>query len=135
MIEIPLRISKYINSMRIAKKLVIYLQTDKFATLIDWGGTPQNYGLTELKIGKPVTEQLSFLEGILTAPRVQVLPFVSIGEKVCVDIHIVPVNKDIYVLMFDVTHEQEQQQYAQQQGNDLNILTYRQSQLLERMHK
>ncbi|OAD18831.1 cyclase (adenylyl or guanylyl) [Candidatus Thiomargarita nelsonii] len=117
-----------------AEKLVIYLQIDKSASLIDWGGAPQDYGLTELKIGKPVIEQVSFLEGMLTAPHIQVLPFVCVGKKACVEIHIVPVDNDIYVLMFDVTHEHEQQQKMQQQGNDLSILTYRQSQLLERLN-
>ncbi|KHD06907.1 hypothetical protein PN36_08445 [Candidatus Thiomargarita nelsonii] len=132
MLKIPLKISKYISSRWMAEKLVIYLQIDKSATLINWAGAPQDYGLTDLKIGKPATEQVNFLDGMLTAPHIQVLPFVCLGKKAYAEIHIVPVDNDIYVLMFDVTFEHEQQQKMQQQGNELSILTYRQSQLLER---
>jgi len=135
MFKIPLKINKYIiNSRRMAEKLVIYLQIDKSATLINLGGAPQDYGLTDLKIGKPATEQVNFLEGMLTASHIQVLPFVCVGKKAYAEIHIVPVDNDIYVLMFDATDEHEQQQKMQQQGNELSILTYRQSQLLERLN-
>ncbi len=135
MLKIPVKISNYISSRWMAEKLVIYLQIDKFATLINWGGAPQDYGLTELKIGKPVIEQVNFLEGMLTAPQIQVLPFVCLGKNTYAEIHIVPVDNDIYVLMFDVTDEHDQQQKMQQSGNELNILAYRQRQLLERLNK
>jgi hypothetical protein len=104
-----------------------YLYIDKHGNLINWGGYPQHYGLTDLTIGKPAIEQLSFLDGMLTLPHTQVLPFMCIGGERSAHVHIVPVDKGTYVLMFDATAEHDRQQKMQQQFNEISILSYRQS--------
>lgn len=133
MSEIPLDIRKYICSIWMAENLMTYLYIDEHGNLISWGGYPQHYGLINLRIGKPAIEQLSFLDGMLTIPDTQVLPFVCIGEERSAHVHIVPVDMGTYVLMFDATAECDREQKMQQQLNEISILCYRQSQLLQKL--
>jgi signal transduction histidine kinase len=133
MASIPLSIAKYVRSMWIAEMIMTYLQIDKKGHLIKWGGHPQHYGLTDLTTGKLAVEQLHFLEGLIDIPYTQVLQFVQLGRGRSADVHIIPFDKGTYVLIVDVTAEHDRQQKMQQQVNELSILTYRQSQLLQEL--
>ncbi|HEW98247.1 MAG TPA: response regulator [Beggiatoa sp.] len=133
MATIPLSIAKYIRSMWMAEMIITYLRIDKHGNLVDWGGYPQHYGLTNLATGKPVTEQVGFLEGLLSVPHTQVLQFVRVANGRCAHVHIMPLDNGTYVLMLDATAEHDRQQKMQQQLNELSILTYRQSQWLQEL--
>ena len=130
---LPLSVVKYIRSVWIAETIMTYLQIDEQGNLVSWGGHPRHYGLTNLTTGQPVVEQVNFLEGMLNVPYSQVLHFVRVGEERCANLHIVPIDNGTYVLMFDATAEHDRQQKMQQQVNELSILTYRQSQLLQEL--
>jgi signal transduction histidine kinase/FixJ family two-component response regulator len=121
--QIPLNITKYINSIRLSENLLI-IHIDAEANLVEWWGEPQYYGLTNLTAGKPVIEQLSFLEGMLCVPHTQVLEFVCIENGASACMHIVPVDNQIYVLMFDASAEHRETQKIQQKFNELSISTY-----------
>jgi len=71
------------------------------------------------------------LEGLLNLPHTQVLQFMRVKEGRCAHVHIIPLDKGAWVLMFDATAEHERQQVMQQQLNELSIFSYRQSQLLQ----
>lgn len=133
MATIPLSIAKYIRSMWMADMIMTYLQVDKQGYLIGWGGYPQHYGLSNLITGQLVTEQVGFLEGLLSVSHTQVLQFVRVGGGRCAHVHLLPVDSGTYVLMFDATVEHDHQQRMQQQVNELSLLTYRQSQLLQEL--
>ncbi|HID99729.1 MAG TPA: response regulator [Thiotrichaceae bacterium] len=133
MATIPLSIAKYLRSIWMAERIMTYLHIDKHGDLVDWGGYPQHYGLTNLIAKRPAIEQVDFLDGMLNIPHSQVLQFVRVGGGRCAHVHIVPLDKGTYVLMFDATGEHDQQQKMQQQVNELSILTYRQNQLLQEL--
>ncbi|MDM8561192.1 response regulator [Candidatus Parabeggiatoa sp. HSG14] len=133
MITIPLSIAKYIRSMWMAEMIITYLYIDKQGDLVEWKGYPQHYGLTNLIAGQSAVEQVDFLDGMLNIPHTQILQFVSVGRGRSANVHIVPSEKGTYVLMFDATAEHDQQQKMQQQVNDLSLLSYRQSQLLQEL--
>ena len=133
MASIPLSVAKYIRSMWMAEMIITYLHIDDKEYLVQWGGYPQHYGLTDLVVGKSAVEQVSFLEGLLNCPYTQVLHFVQVGRGRSAHVHVVPLDKGTYVLMFDATAEHDRQQKTQQQLNELSLLTYRQSQLLQEL--
>jgi len=124
---IPLSITKYINSILLSENLLI-IHIDKEANLVEWWGEPQYYGLTNLIAGKSVIEQLSFLEGMLCVPKVQVLEFVRLENGASAHLHIVHVDNQIYVLMFDANAEHRYIQDTQQNFNELSIFNYQEGQ-------
>lgn len=133
MASIPLSIVKYIRSILMADLIITYLHIDNHGNLLRWGGYPRHYGLSDLVAGQPVVEQIGFLDGMLDIPHTQVLQFMCIDGGGCAHVHIVPVEGSTWVLLFDATSEHDQQQKMQQQVNELSILTYRQSQLLQEL--
>lgn len=133
MAAIPLSIAKYVRSIWMAEMIITYIQVDKEGNLVLWRGYPQHYGLTDLAVGQPVTEQAGFLEGMLDVPHTQVLEFMGVGGGRCAHIHIIPLDNGTGVLMFDATAEHDRQQQMQQQLNELSIFTYRQTQLIQEL--
>lgn len=135
MASVPFSIAKYIRSLWVAEMILTYLQIDQKGNLVSWGGHPQHYDLPHLLIGQPASEQISFLEGLLPVPHTQILRFLGLGNGRSAHVHIVPLNESTWVLMFDATAEHDRQQKMQQQINELSLLTYRQSQLLQELEK
>ncbi|HHB92987.1 MAG TPA: response regulator [Thioploca sp.] len=133
MANIPASVVRYIQSMWMAEMILTYLHVDIQGRLIDWGGYPQHYGLIDLTKDKLVVEQVNFLDGFLDITHTEVLQYLNIGGSRYINVHIVPLDGSIYVLLFDVTDEHNKQQKMQQQVNELSILTYRQSQLLQEL--
>lgn len=133
MATFPLSIAKYIRSIWLADSIIAYLHIDKQGNLVSWGGHPRHYGLSNLTAGQPATEQLCFLEGLLSVPHSQRLDFVNLGSERYANVHIIPAADGIWVLLIDATLEHDQKQKMQQQVNELTLLTYRQSQLLQEL--
>ncbi len=125
---IPLSITNYINSIRLSDNLLV-IHIDEQANLVEWWGEPQDYGLTNLVAGNPIVEQLSFLEGMLCVPQIQVLEFVRFENGNSAHIHILPLDNHVYVLMFDASAEHKKIQEIQQEFNQLSILNYQESQI------
>lgn len=133
MATIPLSIAKYIRSIWLTDAIIAYLHVDKQGNLVSWGGHPRHYGLSNLTAGQSATEQLCFLEGLLSVPHSQRLDFVDLGSERYANVHIIPAVDGIWVLLIDATLEHDQKQKMQQQVNELTLLTYRQSQLLQEL--
>ncbi|WP_353569931.1 ATP-binding protein [Candidatus Albibeggiatoa sp. nov. BB20] len=130
---LPLSIIKYIRSMWMAEMLMTYLHVDKSGLLASWGGHPRYYGLTNLETGVPVNEQIVFLEGLLPVDHAQIIEFICMENGRCAHVHIVPSESGTWVLLLDATTEHYRQQKLQQQLNELSILTYRQSQVVQKL--
>ena len=58
--KIPLSIAKYIRSIKLAETMLAYLSVNEDESLTNWGGEIHYYGLSNLNIGQPVTEKLTF---------------------------------------------------------------------------
>lgn len=135
MITLPINIAKYIHSIWMTEMVAAYLRVDEYDNLVDWGGQPQHYGLLDLSVGQPVTDQLTFLEGILPIQERLVLPFLKLGEGRSAHVHIVPCDNNFWVLLFDANSEHQQIQQMRQQINELRISVYKQSQVIQKLER
>ncbi len=133
MVRIPFSIIKYVRFLWMSEKVITYLHIDAQGNLVDWGGHPNYYGLFNLVKGKSATEQISFLEGLLPVVHTEVIQFLRVGTGNSAHVHIVPYQNHTWVLLFDATAEHDRQQKVQQQANELSILNYRQSRLIQQM--
>lgn len=130
MTTIPFKISNYVQSIGTETEIT-YLYIDNSENLVNWGGSPDRYGLLDLTPGLPVTEQVSFFEGLLPVSSIQVLPFLSIDEYHSAHVHLIPFQNCTWVLLFDATSERDQLQKMQQQINELKLCVYQQNQLIQ----
>ncbi len=135
MARIPFSIIKYVRFLWMSEKVITYLHIDAQGQLVDWGGYPNYYGLVNLVIGKQATEQISFLEGLLPVVHTEVIQFLRVGTGNSAHVHIVPYQNHTWILLFDATAEHDRQQKVQQQANELSILNYRQSRLIQQMEE
>lgn len=133
MILIPISIAKYVRSLWMAEMVLTYLHVDRNGILVSWGGYPNHYGLGSLATGKLASEQVSFLEGLLPIDHTEILEFVSTGAGRSAHVHLLPFRGGTWVLFFDASTEHDRQQKIQQQANELSLLTYRQSQLIQEL--
>lgn len=131
--HIPLTLAKYLRSLWLSTTPIGYLKIDAAGYLIDFGGHWRHFGLVELTMGLPITEQVSFLEGLLPVTHTQILQFLAIEQGHYAHVHIIPTTAITWVLLLDATLEYERQQKIQQQVNNLSLLTYRQSRLLQEL--
>jgi signal transduction histidine kinase/CheY-like chemotaxis protein len=118
-----------------SEKVITYLHIDAQSNLVDWGGYPNYYGLLNLVKGKSATEQISFLEGLLPVNHTEVIQFLRVGTGNSAHVHLVPYQDSTWILMFDATAEHDRQQKVQQQANELSLLNYRQSRLIQQMEE
>lgn len=133
MILIPISIAKYVRSLWMAEMVLTYLHVDREGILVSWGGYPNHYGLGHLSTGKAASEQVSFLEGLLPIDHTEVLEFVGTCSGRSAHVHLLPFRGGTWVLFFDASIEHDRQQKIQQQANELSLLTYRQSQLIQEL--
>lgn len=131
--HIPLIIAKYLRTLWLSTTPISYLKIDTEGYLIDFGGQWRHFGLTELNTGLLITEQVSFLEGLLPVAHTQILQFLSMEQGHYAHVHMIPMPPITWVLLLDATPEYERQQKIQQQVNNLSLLTYRQSRLLQEL--
>jgi signal transduction histidine kinase/CheY-like chemotaxis protein len=130
---IPLSIIKYVHAWWMSELILTYLHIDHDGVLVSWGGHPRHYGLFNLETNKDAIEQIPFLEGFLPARYTEVIEFIKVGSGRTAHIHLVPFRRGTWVLLFDATAEHDRQQRMQQQLNELSILTYRQTRLLQEL--
>ena len=69
MLELPARISDWLVELVRSQRAVAYLLVDAGQVLVDAGGDLSHYGLTDLQLRQPVTDQLPLLEGMLPPPE------------------------------------------------------------------
>jgi len=135
MATIPLSVAKYIRSLWMSDMVMTYLHVDGNGHLKEWGGHPRYYGLYNLSVGQPASEQIAFLEGLLPVAHTEIFQFVEMNAGSVAHIHVLPANQGTWILLFDATTERDRQQQIQQQVNELSILNYRQTQLLNQIEE
>jgi class 3 adenylate cyclase len=101
-----------------------YFQVDKDGGhLISWGGNVESYGIHKLQHGKPITEQLDFLEGLLPLDQSPLyLSCVKTEEGPSFDIHIFSGDQCDWILLMNADQEEARNTLLQQKTNELNLL-------------
>src|SRR5919106_2957907 len=123
---------EYLRTLLVDNRSLAYLQIDKGGCLSHWGGNLAAYGMTGLRKGLPVGEQVVFLEGLLPLQDSPLLlPCVETGSGLFADIHILSGEDGNWVLLLDATPEELQRRLFHQKANDLSLRYEQQSKILE----
>ncbi|WGV25247.1 hypothetical protein [Halotia branconii] len=123
MSDIPTPIISYIlNFLKEARSLA-YLLVQKDGCLLAWGGKLAAFGITNLRQGENVVEQVFFLEGLLPLDDISLfLPLIKIESGICTDIHIFSSQEGDWVLLLDSTGDKNYLSLIQQNTNDYSLL-------------
>ena len=130
--DLPPPVLEYLRTLIVDNRSLAYLQIDKRGCLSNWGGNLAAYGMTGLRKGLPVGEQVVFLEGLFPLQDSPLLlPCVETGSGLFADIHILSGEDGNWVLLLDATPEEVQRRLFHQKANDLSLRYEQQSKLLE----
>ena len=91
--------------------------------LISWGGNVSTYGISDLHIGKPIDEQLHFMDGLLPLDQSPLyLSCVKTEFGISADIHVFPGDECDWILLMDASQEEARNTLLQQKTNELSLL-------------
>jgi class 3 adenylate cyclase len=120
---------RFLTSNRALAYIVVTKSGDLHSVMGDWA----HYGIGAVNSIDDLTTELYFLMGFLPLDGPSVLlPAVKLDNGVAADVHIFSHNDYDWVVLLDVTVEEQRQQAIQQKVNDLSLLRERQFRLLEK---
>lgn len=123
MLDIPDTVVNYILNYLIEARSLAYLLVNKDGSLLAWGGKLAAYGITNLRQGESVGEQVFFLEGLLPLDDIPLfLPLIKTEYGICTDVHMFPSDEGDWVLLLDSTWDEKQLSIIQQSMNDFSLL-------------
>jgi sigma-54 dependent transcriptional regulator, acetoin dehydrogenase operon transcriptional activator AcoR len=121
--DLPAPIEQHLRSLFVRSQFPAYVFVAEDGVLVEWGGYCDRYGLASLEAGKPVGDQIDFLEGMLPLDGCWFqLPRLLVHDCRVVDAHFVPGDGGDWVVMLDSTEMANQETVSQQQSNDLSLL-------------
>lgn len=130
--DLPLPVLEHLHTLVVDNRSLAYLQVDKDGCLSNWGGNVEAYGMTGLRKGLPIGEQVVFLEELLPLQDSPLLlPCVETASGLFADVHILSGQDGNWVLLLDVSPEELQRRLFQQKANDLSLRYEQQSKMLE----
>jgi len=122
MAELPEFVCSYMYDVISGERLPAFLLVNEKSEVIAWGGNTEIYGISELRAGEPVGEQVFFLEGLfpLSGQRL-FLPCIQTSAGHPADIHLFATKEADCVLLLDATAKEQQQRQTQQARYDLTL--------------
>jgi len=131
MADIPNDVILYILNFIIEERSLAYLLVKKDGSLLAWGGKLTEYGITNLRQGVQVCEQVFFLEGLLPLEDAPLfLPLIKIDVGICADIHIFPSDEGDWILLLDTILDEKHLFAMQQDANNSNLLQEKSTKLV-----
>lgn len=131
MIDFPNPILDYIQKIIIEIRSPAYLLIAKDGYLLEWGGSWETYGISNLEKGQKIETNVLFLQGILPVDNVPVfLQCIEMQPNIYADVHIFSDHQGDWVLLLDATLNQVRQSAVQQKGNELSLVQEKQSKIL-----
>jgi hypothetical protein len=123
MLDFPTPVLAYLLNFIVEERSLAYLLVKKDGCLAAWGGKLTKYGVTDLKVGENITEQVFFLEGLLPLEDFPVfLPLIKTEYGICVDVHLFPTEEGDWVLLLDASWDEKHWSFIQQQNNEFSLL-------------
>jgi hypothetical protein len=117
--KLPESVVKFLYSTQIERRSPAYLLLDKRGTLVDWGGNTLLYGIENLSVGELIQSQVGLLaEMIPFRESPFCIKFVRFGSKTA-DVHLFSSDEGDWVVLLDVSPEEEQIRSIQQERNEL----------------
>jgi signal transduction histidine kinase len=122
MSELPAPVINYLNSLASEHRKPAYLLINPEGRLLEWGGQTEAYGISDLRVGDPIGEQVFFLEGLFPlGDGKMVLSCVQTEAGRAADLHLFPTPEGDFALLIDATTQEMQQRLMQQKGNELSL--------------
>jgi adenylate cyclase len=131
---LPIEVREWLYNFVYNERSVAYLQIDAQLLIAAKGGSVEHYGLSSLCIGKPVAEQLEFMEGLLPCTDLPYhLPMVELPSGRVADLHLFADNACIWLLFLDATADRDNRRRIQQKAYETTLLQERERQLNEKL--
>ena len=132
--RLPKEVGSWIYDFFYNERSVAYIKIDAQLRIAAKGGNLEHYGLSSLRIGKPVADQLEFMEGLLPSPE---LPYhvamVELPSGRAADLHLFAGNACVWLLLLDATAERDNKQRLQQKAYEMTLLEERERELNARL--
>ncbi|QLE54579.1 hypothetical protein [Nostoc sp. TCL26-01] len=126
MVNIPNPVINYLLNFIFQEHSLAYLLVKKDGSLSVWGGNLAKYGVTNLRQGENISQQVFFLEGLLPLDDIPVyLPHIKTNYGISTDIHIFPSEEGDWVLFLGSTWDEKYISQIQQKVNDCSLLKER----------
>ncbi|MFK0732017.1 MAG: hypothetical protein ACFKPT_16805 [Gloeotrichia echinulata GP01] len=123
MLNFPKTVNTYLLNLNLQNRSLAYLLAQKDGSLSAWGGKLTEYGVTNLRKGENVEEQVFFLVGLLPLDDFPLfLPHIKTNYGICADIHIFPTQEGDWVLLLDASSDEKRLSLIQQQANEFSLL-------------
>jgi phosphoserine phosphatase RsbU/P len=139
MLDIPDRISEWLLLLVKSQRSIAHLLINNELVLIKAGGELEYYGLADLKHQHSASDQLPFLEGLLPLSETPfLLQSVGMPGGSVADVHLFADEDRTWVVLLDVTAENDHARKIQQKAYDMTLLSQREARLiakLEAAHK
>lgn len=120
--QFPAPVLDYLNHLASEQREPAYLLVNDQEQLIAWGGRIDRYGISNLREGVPVGDQVFFLEGLFPLNNDKlILPCMQTDSGRPADIHLFSTRKGDCALLLDATMQEMQQRLMQQKGNELSL--------------
>jgi hypothetical protein len=120
--ELPPPVSEYLNQLASRQRSPAYLLSDSDGRLVEWGGALEIYGISNLQSGKPIGEQVFFLEGLLPLENDgMILPCLQPDAGRPAELHLFKTPDGDWAILLDATTEEIQQRLKQQVAYDASL--------------
>lgn len=117
-----------------SQRRMAFLQVNSELLITAAGGHLNNYGLQDVMLGRPVAEQVPFLEGFLPTPEIPFfLPCVELVKDCAADIQFYGDADEVWIVFIDVTTQRREAQLLQQRAYEMTLLQEREALLNRRL--
>ncbi|UCI07183.1 adenylate/guanylate cyclase domain-containing protein [Mesorhizobium sp. B1-1-8] len=131
---LPGEVKSWIYNFFYNEHAIAYLKIDARLCIAAKGGNVEHYGLSSLRIGKPVVDQLELMEGLLPCPELPYhMPMMELPSGRVADLHLFADDACVWLLFLDATAERENRQRLQQKAYEMTLLQERERQLNEKL--
>lgn len=120
---LPRAISNWLYHLVCHERSVAYVKIDAQHLVVAKGGSVEHYGLSSLRIGEPVAEQLEFMEGLLPGLNLPIdMPMIELPSGRVADLHLLAEGRSIWLIFLDATAERDNKQRIQQKAYEMSLL-------------
>ncbi|WP_095197989.1 adenylate/guanylate cyclase domain-containing protein [Mesorhizobium carmichaelinearum] len=132
--RLPKEVGKWIYNFFYNERSIAYVKIDAQLCIATTGGNIKHYGLSSLRIGQPVADQLEFMEGLLPCPELPYhMAMVELPSGRVADLHLFADDDCVWLLFLDATAERDNTQRLQQKAYEMTLLQERERQLNEKL--
>jgi signal transduction histidine kinase/ActR/RegA family two-component response regulator len=119
----PAPVSEYLIDWLSRKYRCGYIMLNKNGNVVSWGGDLVRLGVGPLAEGRPIAEQLFFMEGLLplAEPFLQ-LPLIKPDAEHVWDVHLFKAGDDCGLVILDASRDAQKMEAFQQNANELALI-------------